>query len=101
MIEFKWATYWRNSLADSDSSKGTFTKKDTASFIRVSRDIRRTGKLDLDKVEQLFRDEKSSVHVVKVVYRPNIKELKLSHGKVLRGNLPEIYTALICPLCAY
>lgn len=98
MIEFKWATYWRNSLADADSSKGILTKKNTASFLQVSRDIRRKGKLETGTVEQLFNGEKSNTHVVKVIYRPNIKMLKLKHGNPLKGIYPDIFTALICPL---
>jgi hypothetical protein len=57
MTEFKWATYWRNSLADADSSKGILTKKDIASFIQVNRDIRKTGKLDVATVDKIFADE--------------------------------------------
>jgi hypothetical protein len=98
MTEFKWATYWRNSLADADSSKGILTKKDIASFIQVNRDIRKTGKLDVATVDKIFADEEKKTTVVKVIYRPNIKNLKLKHGNSQKGIYPAIFTALICPL---
>lgn len=98
MTEFKWATYWRNSLADADSRKGILTKKDIASFLQVNRDIRKTGKLDVATVEKIFGDEDKKTTVVKVIYRPNIKTLKLTHGNSQKGIYPAIFTALICPL---
>lgn len=98
MTEFKWATYWRNSLADADSSKGILTKKDIASFTQVNRDIRKTGKLDVATVDKMFGDEDKKTTVVKVIYRPNIKTLKLKHGNSQKGIYPAIFTALICPL---
>ena len=98
MTEFKWATYWRNSLADADSSKGILTKKDRASFSQVERNIRKTGKLDAATVEKVFSDEDKKTTVVKVIYRPNIKTLKLKHGNSQKGIYPVIFTALICPL---
>lgn len=98
MTEFKWAAYWRNSLADADSSKGIFTRKNISTFQQVNRDIRKTGKLDSATVKQLFKNESSDHHVIKITYRPNIRTLKLQHGNVLKGNYPEIFTALVSPL---
>lgn len=98
MTEFKWAKYWRNSLADADSSKGILTKKDIATFSQVDRNIRKTGKLDTATVDKLFSDEDKKTTVVKVIYRPNIKILKLKHGNSQKGIYPAVFTALICPL---
>jgi hypothetical protein len=99
MNEIKWANYWRNSLADADSGQGILTKKDLEKgYLKVPRDILKTGKVDLDILAQLFNDVDKDMDHIKVSYRPRVKARKLNHGKPNNKHFPEYFTALICPL---
>jgi hypothetical protein len=98
MNQFSWALYWRNSLADAESGKGSLKKKDVESFIDVGKDIFEKGVLPQDIVSQLFSGEDSETRTVSIIYRPTILIKLLQHGKTLTGIYPEIISPVICPL---
>ncbi|MCL1114431.1 AAA domain-containing protein [Shewanella basaltis] len=98
MSYLPWASYWRNSLADAESGKGALKASECKSFLEVDRDVRQTGVLPAKLVEKLFKDVAQDTNAVKVIYRPNVIVLTLQHGKSHQGNLPEILTALACPM---
>jgi len=98
MKYLQWASYWRNSLADAESSKGALKTSDCKSFLEVSRDVRVTGKLPENLVQTLFKGEAKDINAINVIYRPNILMLGLQHGKSHKGSLPEILTVLTCPM---
>lgn len=98
MNYLKWASYWRNSLADAESGKGALKAGDCKSFLEVSRDVRETGKLPENLVQTLFKGEAKDINAINVIYRPNILRLILQHGKSHKGSLPEILTVLTCPM---
>jgi len=98
----QWASYWRNSLVDAQAGKGALKEKDCKSFIKIEREVRQSGVLTKDCVDQLFNkvSKKASkkVNAIHVIYRPNILSLVLQHGKSHQGSLPAILTALACPM---
>ena len=96
MDDFNWASYWRNSLADAESCKGT-PREDNSDFVTVDVEIFATGRLPEDTVNELFNDENDKSQLIQLICRPSIFKLKKEHGKELTG-LPEVITPLICPL---
>jgi hypothetical protein len=95
MDDFSWASYWRNSLADAESCKGTL--KDNSGFVTVDVENFATGRLPEDTVNELFKDENDKTQLIQLICRPSIFKLKKEHGKKLTG-FPEVISPLICPL---
>ena len=95
MDDFNWASYWRNSLADAESCKGTL--KDNSGFVTVDVEIFATGRLPEDTVNELFKDENDKTQLMQLICRPSIFKLKKEHGKKLTG-FPVVISPLICPL---
>lgn len=63
-----FTSYWRNTLADAESEKGAFERKDEESFnqwMNVDR-----GRLDEKIVQSFFEDEDEQVKTVEVMLRP-------------------------------
>ena len=98
MDQFKWALYWRNSLADAESGKGSLKESDVSSFTDVGTDLFKKGMLTQDIVDRLFSNENLKVKIVPVIYRPTVLIKRLEHGKELTGVFPQIISPLICPL---
>lgn len=98
MSYLQWASYWRNSLADAESGKGALRASECESFLKVDRDVRQTGVLPEKLVEKLFKGVAKEIDAVNLIYRPNVLMLTLQHGKSHQGSLPEILTALACPM---
>ncbi|CQH66445.1 Uncharacterised protein [Yersinia enterocolitica] len=62
-----FASYWRNSLADAESGKGAFERKDADKFTRWI-DIT-AGCLDEEIIRAFFEGEDDSVKIVEVLLR--------------------------------
>lgn len=93
----KYATYWRNSLADAELGRGTWKKQDLLNeFIALPRDVLGAGLVDHKTVAKLFEAEPKSVDSVDLVIRPKAYALRLEHGAKFNGGLPEIVTPLVC-----
>ncbi|MFP2420549.1 AAA domain-containing protein [Pseudescherichia vulneris] len=91
----RFASYWRNSLADAESGKGAFSRKDEDSFTRWMNVT--TGRLDEEIVRAFFKDEDDAVKTVEVLLRPKVWILLIKHGKELTAGAPGIVTPLITP----
>lgn len=88
-----FASYWRNSLADAESGKGAFERKDADKFTRWV-DIT-TGRLDEEIVLAFFEGEGDAVKTVEVLLRPNVWIRQLQHGKERTAGAPGIVTPLV------
>lgn len=88
-----FTSYWRNSLADAESGKGIFERKDEDSFIQWM-DIT-TGRLNEGIVQSFFEDEDDEVKTVKVLLRSQVWIRLLKHGKGRMAGVPEIVTPLV------
>lgn len=63
-----FASYWRNSLADAESGKGSFERKDAKNFTHWHGIA--AGRLDEAIVSKFFKGEKDDVETVDVILRP-------------------------------
>ncbi|WP_025124017.1 MULTISPECIES: AAA domain-containing protein [unclassified Serratia (in: enterobacteria)] len=96
----QWLRYWRNSLADAESSKGAITLKEFHRHLPVAAGTLGIGRLEEDSRElaALFKNEPKNVQLVQVVYRPTAYVLKHEHGKKYTGSSPEVITPVVCTL---
>lgn len=93
----KYATYWRNSLADAELGKGAWKKQDLSNeFIALPKEILGEGAIDHITVAKLFNGEPKSVDSIDLVVMPKAYALRLEHGVKFNGGLPEIVTPLVC-----
>lgn len=88
-----FTSYWRNSLADAESGKGTFERKYVDTFTRW-RDIT-TGRLDEECIREFFKGEGEDVKTVEVMLRPKVWIRQLLHGKERIAGAPGIITPLV------
>ncbi|RYM51877.1 AAA domain-containing protein [Serratia proteamaculans] len=88
-----FASYWRNALADAESGKGAFERKDVGKFTRWL-DIT-TGRLDEEIVHAFFEGEGDTVKTVEVILRPKAWNRLLKHGKERTAGAPAIVTPLV------
>ncbi|WP_413731466.1 AAA domain-containing protein [Sodalis sp. RH20] len=88
-----FTSYWRNSLADAESGKGAFERKDADKFIRWM-DIS-TGRLDEEVINAFFEGESDTVKTVEVLLRPKAWIRQLKHGKERTAGAPGIATPLV------
>lgn len=88
-----FASYWRNALADAESGKGAFERKDVDKFTRWL-DIS-TGRLDEEIARAFFEGEGDTVKTVDVILRPKAWNRLLKHGKERTAGAPTIVTPLV------
>lgn len=88
-----FTSYWRNSLADAESGKGTFERKDADKFTQWM-DIT-TGRLDEKIVREFFEGEEDDVKTVEVLLRPQAWIRLIKHGKEQTSGAPGIITPLV------
>lgn len=88
-----FVSYWRNSLADAESGKGAFERKDADKFTRWM-DIT-SGQLDEEIVRAFFMDEGEAVKTIEVLLRPKAWIRQLKHGKERTAGAPGIVTPLV------
>lgn len=102
----QWLRYWRNSLADAESSKGALTLKELNALKPVSKDSLRNGYLDhhlegdCAVLASLFKGEPKNVQLVRVMYWPTAYVLNLEHehGKKYMSSYPEVIMPIVCTL---
>jgi len=85
-----FASYWCNSLADAESGKGAFERKDVDKFTLWT-DIT-TGRLDEETVRVFFEGEGDDVKTVEVMLRPQAWIRLIQHGKERIAGVPGIVT---------
>ncbi|UHM91689.1 AAA domain-containing protein [Rahnella victoriana] len=88
-----FTSYWRNSLADAESGKGAFERRDTDAFIQWM-DIT-TGRLNEEIVCSFFEGEIDTVKTVEVMLRPQAWIRLIEHGKERTAGAPGIVTPLV------
>lgn len=88
-----FTSYWRNSLADAESGKGAFERKDAVKFTRWLDTT--TGRLDEEIVRAFFDGEGDAVKTVEVMLRPQVWFRSLRHGKERKAGAPGIVTPLV------
>lgn len=88
-----FASYWRNSLADAESGKGAFERRDTDAFTQWM-DIT-TGRLNEEIVRAFFEGEVDTVKTVEVMLRPQAWIRLIQHGKERTAGSPGIVTPLV------
>ncbi|MEZ2578434.1 AAA domain-containing protein [Buttiauxella ferragutiae] len=88
-----FTSYWRNSLADAESGKGTFERRDADKFTQWM-DIP-TGRLDETIVHVFFEGEDDEVKTVEVLLRPQAWIRLIKHGKERAAGAPGIITPLV------
>ncbi|EPD1302846.1 DEAD/DEAH box helicase, partial [Escherichia coli] len=90
-----FASYWRNSLADAESGKGSFERKDAKNFTYWHGIA--AGRLGEAIVSKFFEGEKDDVETVDVVLRPKVYFRLLQHGKDRSAGAPDIVTPIVTP----
>lgn len=90
-----FASYWRNSLADAESGKGCFERKDAKNFSYWHGIA--AGRLDEAIVDKFFEGEKDDVETVDVILRPKVYFRLLQHGKDRSAGAPDIVTPIVTP----
>lgn len=90
-----FASYWRNSLADAESGKGSFKRKDAQNFTHWHGIA--AGRLDEAIVSKFFEGEKDDVETVDVILRPKVYFRLLQHGKDRSVGAPDIVTPIVTP----
>jgi len=88
-----FTSYWRNTLADAESGKGAFERKDEESFTQWMNIDK--GRLDEEIVQSFFVGENEKVQTVKVLLRPHVWIHLLKHGKERMAGAPGIVTPLV------
>lgn len=88
-----FTSYWRNTLADAESGKGAFERKDVDIFTPWTDTA--TGRLDEELVQSFFVGESDEVKTVKVLLRPQVWIRLLKHGKERAAGAPGIVTPLV------
>lgn len=88
-----FTSYWRNTLADAESGKGAFERKDEDSFTRWMEVDR--GRLGEEIVQSFFEGEDEQVKTVEVLLRPQVWIRLLKHGKERTAGAPGIVTPLV------
>ncbi|WP_241593448.1 AAA domain-containing protein [Rosenbergiella epipactidis] len=88
-----FASYWRNSLADAESGKGAFERKDIDGLTQWT-DIR-SGRLNEEIVRVFFEGEGETVNTVAVLLRPKAWFRLVQHGKQRTAGAPDIATPLV------
>lgn len=88
-----FTSYWRNTLADAESGKGAFERKDEESFTQWMNVDR--GRLDEEIVQSFFEGEDEQVKTVEVMLRPQVWIRLLKHGKERTAGAPGIVTPLV------
>ncbi|GAA3900509.1 helicase YjhR [Gibbsiella dentisursi] len=88
-----FTSYWRNTLADAESGKGAFERKDDDSFARWM--AVEAGRLSEEIVHSFFDGEDAQVKTVEVLLRPQVWIRQLKHGKERTAGAPGIVTPLV------
>lgn len=95
----RFISYWRNTLADAESGKGTFGENDIEPFSQWAEIA--SGRLKSEAVRGFFKNEKPSVKSVAVLVRPQVWLRTTKHGKARAAGAPAIVTPLIIPARLY
>ncbi|TBV10977.1 AAA domain-containing protein [Stutzerimonas kirkiae] len=90
----KFASYWRNSLADAERNNGTLNATELKTFLRQPGSALHSGILDEQAAAQCFTDEPEHIEHVQVSLRPCLFSASLEHGTGYTG-LPRHVTPVV------
>lgn len=88
-----FTSYWRNTLADAESGKGAFERKDEDVFTRWM-DVA-TERLTQGLVQSFFDGEGEQIKSVEVLLRPQVWIRLIKHGKERAAGAPGFITPLV------
>ncbi len=88
-----FTSYWRNTLADAESGKGAFERKDEDSFTQWMNVA--AGRLNEEIVHSFFDGEDVQVKTVEVLLRPQVWIRLIKHGKERTAGAPGFITPLV------
>ncbi|MFW0699437.1 AAA domain-containing protein [Pantoea sp. R13S299] len=88
-----FTSYWRNTLADAESGKGAFERKDEESFTQWMNVDQ--GRLNEEIVQSFFEGEDAQLKTVEVLLRPHVWIRLLEHGKERAAGAPDFITPLV------
>lgn len=90
-----YASYWRNSLADSAFNQGGFNQKEIQRFHKRPFSELETGIIGSEFVSTLFKDKSKDTKSIDITIRPIIAHRILEHGQSRNDGLPAIVTPVI------
>lgn len=96
-----WLSYWRNSLADSESGKGILKRDNLEKHSQFDKLDFIRGKIENDNiVQKLFKKEDNKTQLVKIIVRPVIYHSNTAHehSKKYFSNVPDRISPIICPI---
>lgn len=90
-----YASYWRNSLADSAFNQGGFTPKEARRFNERPLSELKEGLVEHKFVSALFKDRPKDTKSLEITIRPIIAHRISEHGQLRNDGLPAIVTPII------
>lgn len=91
-----WLRYWRNSLADAESGKGSLKRKDLQMHLKLDILDFQAGIInDSCIIEKLFEKESDKTQIVKAIARPIVYFSKYEHGKKYTSIRPDVISPII------
>lgn len=84
----RFASYWRNSLADATLAKGGLDERTVKNFIKCNSNIWKNGQINNELTKQLFTNEPDDIKTIEVVLRPKVYRKQKEHTFTSK-NIPE------------
>ena len=89
------ASYWRNSLADSELGKGAWGNGENIDAVARPDDELRLGLLDSQVTEDFFKSEKPDTETVEIAFYPLVFRLKTEHGSGKQFAMPKVLAPVV------
>jgi hypothetical protein len=89
------ASYWRNSLADSELGKGAWGNGESIDAVSRPDDELRLGLLDSQVTEDFFKSEKPDTETVEIAIYPLVFRLKTEHGSGKQFAMPKVLAPVV------
>lgn len=90
-----YATYWRQSLVDSELGGGALQHKDARRLSQRPLAELKTGRINAAGAARLFADEPAHAMTVDVMVRPRVYLARVEHTAPQRSGIPDIVTPLL------
>jgi hypothetical protein len=89
------ASYWRNSLADSELGKGAWGNGESIDAVSRPEDELKLGLLDDQVTEDFFKSEKPDAETVEIAIYPLVYRLKTEHGSGKQFAMPKVLAPVV------
>jgi len=90
-----YATYWRNSLLDSEHGSGVPQVGKTDNFLHMTLNELQDGRVEHSKIVALFANESDQLQTIEVIVRPKVYLPRLEHAQRPRTGIPDVVTPLL------